>query len=120
MKNTTLGIIIVLFALGVGFFIFSNGSATATGKVVAISPNKLTVTTLDGQRSEFAISPTVNVYVYKDKNTPASVSNDIKGVDLNREVLLKMGLENNQYVVVTITVLPPTQSLSVPTASKSP
>lgn len=144
-KTALVGLVGVLIGLGLGFIIgqnfgaskgpkevatqqsqvtadkaIFNQGATATGKVVAVSSTKLTIVGTDGQQSEFAVSPTVNVYVYKDKNSPASVANDIKAVDLNRDVLLKMGLENNQYVVATITVLPPAQSLASPTASKSP
>lgn len=144
-KSILVGLVGVLIGLGLGFIIgqkfastktvqqiadtqsqvavdkaIFNQGATATGRVVAVSPTKLTVVGGDGQKSEFIISPTVNVYIYKDKNSPASVSNDVRSLDINREVLLKMGLENNQYVIATITVLPPPSASSTPSASKSP
>lgn len=84
-----------------------NQSATAQGKLVAFGNGKITLEADDGTRNEFPVSQNVNIFVYQDKTSPASASADLQVLELNKEVLVSLGVDNSQYVVSTITVLPP-------------
>ncbi len=81
-------------------------SATGQGKVVAVNNQKITIEGTDSKRSDFPVSPSVNVYIYKDKVSAATVSNDLTSVEVGKQVLINMGMQNGQYLVTTITVLP--------------
>jgi len=87
-----------------------NQSATAQGKLVAIGDGKITLEADDGTRNEFPVSANVNIFVYVDKTSPATASADIQVLELNKQVLISLGVVGSEYQVTTITVLPPDNS----------
>lgn len=95
-----------------------NQSAAATGKITQLQGKTLTLEDANGKSENFQIGDVVTVYKYPLKNAPAQVLSGIGAIELNKEVLLNLNSDGNNFTVVTVTYLEPTSTTS-PSATSS-
>lgn len=101
------------------FYVYQ--SARATGIITKFNSSRLTLEKDDGTDAEFMISPSVRIYKYTSSNSPATVSSDVKSLEIDKEVLINLvSSDNNEYQVSTITFLPPDSPIPPTPATSSP
>lgn len=101
---------------------YANQSATAKGRITKFNSSRLTLRKDDSTEAEFKISPNVRIYKYVTSNSPATVSTDVKSLEIDKDVLLNLiSDDKNEYHVSTITFLPPDSPIpsTPPTSSPS-
>lgn len=100
---------------------YANQSATARGKITKFNNSRLTLRKDDFSEAEFKISPNVRIYKYLSSSSPATVSTDVKSLEIDKDVLLTLTSDDkNEYHISTITFLPPDSPIPLTPATSSP
>ena len=85
---------------------FTDQTALINGKVTAVTKDSITVENWQKQTSAFSVNQPV--YISDQSNTNQTPSTDITKVPLNQFVIINLKKVNNQYLVSSIVITPPT------------
>lgn len=124
-------IILVLIAAGGGFYlgktfgnskiggttpansngIFAQQSATIQGKVTKVSGNMITVQNNNNVSATFPTADKVFISKVTSNNLSATPSSDLNTIQLNQNAFINLQIENGQYKIVSVAILPESQPL---------
>lgn len=94
---------------GASTTLFDTQSATFMGKITNVDGKKLTVENKRGVTGEIMAGDNILI-MNPSSNQIATPSGDLKTVELNKEVMISLTVNGDQYVVNSINFIPPLPS----------
>lgn len=98
---------------------FNQQLAQVTGKISRVDGKKITVTNQSGQSQTLSLADRLLIYRPTSLNREVATSSSPQDLPLNQNVSINLLYQNNEYLVIAVSVVPPLP-LSLPSSKSSP
>ena len=95
-----------------GATLFQSQNATIQGKVLKFNDNTLTVQDSKGQTADFAMAKYFSVSKFPNTSGVASVSASVNSLEINKQAMIVLVVQDGEYRVSSVSYLPPAPGLS--------